>query len=112
MITRFALFEGQVNPGQTEAFRAAVLEELLPKWRAFPGAMEVRVSFAEARDDGAPEYPLILAVTYPDLEAVDRALASPARAAGREATNALLARFFTGRVHHHVTVAHEYDLRA
>jgi hypothetical protein len=36
MITRYALFEGQVHPGQTEAFRAAVLTEILPVWRAFP----------------------------------------------------------------------------
>jgi hypothetical protein len=36
MITRFALFEGQVNSGETEAFRAAVLAEVLPHWKAFP----------------------------------------------------------------------------
>ncbi|HUG60208.1 MAG TPA: hypothetical protein VMP03_00085 [Methylomirabilota bacterium] len=110
MITRFALFEGQVHAGQTEAFRQAVLSELLPKWRAFPGALAVRVAFSDARDEGAPEYPLILAVDYPDVEAVDRALASPARAAGRAATEAILSRFFTGRVHHHVTTAHAYGL--
>lgn len=110
MITRYALFEGQITAGQTEAFRAAVLAELLPKWQAFPGALSVRVSFAESRDDGAPEYPLILAVSYPDLAAVAAALASPARAAGKAATDALLARFFTGRIHHHVTTAHDYAL--
>lgn len=110
MITRYALFEGTVHEGQTEAFRAAVLDEILPKWKAFPGALAVRVCFAEARDDGAPEYPLILAVSYPDLAAVDAALASPARAAGKAATEAVLARFFAGRIHHHVTTAHEYQL--
>jgi hypothetical protein len=110
MITRYALFEGTIHQGQTDAFRAAVLQELLPKWKAFPGATSVRVTFAQARDDGAPEYPLILAVNYPDVEAVERALASPARAAGKAATEALLPRFFTGRIHHHVTSAHEYDL--
>ena len=110
MITRYALFEGSIKPGLTDAFRAAVLEELLPKWKAFPGALAVRVTFAEARDEGAPEFPLILAVDYPDQAAVDAALASPARTEGRAATEALLPRFFTGRIHHHVTTAHDYVL--
>ena len=110
MITRYALFEGHVHDGQTEAFRAAVMAELLPKWQAFPGALSVRVTFAESRDEGAPEYPLILAVSYPDLAAVEAALASPARAAGRAATELVLARFFTGRIHHHVTIAHDVVL--
>ncbi len=110
MITRFALFDGAVHPGQTEAFRAAVLAELLPLWRAFPGATEVRVCFADARDAGAPEYPLILAVTYPDTATLDAALASPVRAESRAATESVLSRFFAGKVHHHVTTAHTVSL--
>lgn len=110
MITRYALFEGRISDGQTEAFRKAVLTEILPKWKAFPGALAVRVTFAISRDDGAPEYPLILAISYPDLAAVDTALASPARTEGKAATEAVLARFFTGRIHHHITTAHDYDL--
>lgn len=110
MITRYALFEGCVHDGQAEAFRAAVLAEVLPKWKAFPGALAVRVSFAEFRDDGAPEYPMILAISYPDLATVEAALASPARTAAKAATDAVLARFFTGRIHHHVTTAHDHEL--
>lgn len=110
MITRYALFEGRIHPGQSEAFRAAVLDEVLPRWKAFPGALSVRVSFAESRDDGAPEYPMILAISYPDLASVDTALASPARTAAKAATDAVLARFFTGRIHHHVTTAHDHEL--
>lgn len=108
MITRYALFDGQIHEGQTEAFRAAVLSEILPKWRAFPGALSVRVTFAESRDEGAPEYPMILAISYPDLPGVDAALASPVRSEARAATESVLARFFTGKIHHHVTTAHEY----
>jgi quinol monooxygenase YgiN len=108
MITRYALFEGAINPGQTDAFRAAVLKELVPKWQAFPGALAVRVTFADERDDGAPEYPLILAVDYPDRAAVTTALNSPARQDGKAATDALLPRFFTGRIHHHITQAHAF----
>jgi hypothetical protein len=108
MITRYALFEGSIRPNEEDAFRQAVLSDILPKWRAFPGALAVRVSFAVSRDDGAPAYPLILAISYPSLDAVEAALASPARAEGRAATEAVMARFFTGRIHHHVTTAHEY----
>ncbi|RKE79429.1 hypothetical protein [Rhizobium sp. AG855] len=110
MITRYALFEGTNKPGQTEAFRAAVMAEILPRWKEFPGALDVRVSFAEARHDGAPEYPMILAINYPDLAAVDAALASPVRTQARAATESVLSRFFDGRIHHHVTLANEFSL--
>ncbi|NTF09413.1 hypothetical protein G6L37_28320 [Agrobacterium rubi] len=110
MITRYALFEGKVKDGQTEAFRKAVIERILPKWQQFPQATDVRVSFAEARDDGAPELPMILAINYPDLRAVEEALASPVRSEARAATEAVLSEFFEGRIHHHVTTANEYKL--
>lgn len=110
MITRYALFEGTIHAGQTEAFRAAVLTELLPTWQAFPGATSVRVTFADSRDDDAPEIPLILATNYPDQAALDAALASPQRTVSRAATQSVTARFFTGRIHHHVTTAHEYPV--
>ena len=110
MITRYALFEGHVADGQTEAFRAAVLAEVLPHWKAFPGVLAVRVCFADERDEGAPELPLILAISYPNRSAVDTALASPERAAAKAATEAIMARFFTGRIHHHITQAHDHGL--
>lgn len=110
MITRFALFEGTVKPGQTDAFRAAVLENILPKWKNLPGALDVRVAFTEDRDAGAPEIPLILAINYPDRETVETALASPEREEARKATEAVLARHFDGRIHHHVTLANEFPL--
>lgn len=110
MITRYALFEGRIKDGQTAAFREAVMDVILPKWKQFPGALDVRVSFAEARDEGAPEYPMILAVNYPDLAAVDAALASSVRTEARAATEQVLSQFFEGRVHHHVTLANEFVL--
>ena len=108
MITRYALFEGTVAPGQTQAFRDAVLAEILPVWRRFPGALAVHVTFAEDRDDGAPEYPLILAIDWPDRATVDAFLDHPIRKEGRAATESVLSRFFTGRIHHHVTTAHSF----
>ena len=103
MITRFALFEGQVREGQTEAFRAAVLERLVPLWTQFPGNSDVRVMFGEDRDEGAPEFPLILAISYPDEATMTAALDSPARHQSREVTGEIVAAHFDGRIHHHVT---------
>ena len=110
MITRYALFEGEVRDGQTEAFREAVTTELLPLWKQFPGASAVRLSFSESRDDGAPEFPLILAVSYPNQEAMQGALASPIRMESRKVTESVVARFFDGRIHHHVTTASDHVL--
>jgi hypothetical protein len=109
MITRYALFEGTVAPGQTQAFRAAVLAEILPVWRRFPGALAVHVTFADDRDVGAPEFPLILAIEWPDRATVDAFLDHPIRKEGRAATEGVLSRFFTGRIHHHITTAHSFN---
>lgn len=109
MITRYALFEGTLRNGQADAFRQAVLEEVVPKWRALPGALAVRVTFSDSRDAGAPEFPLILAIDYPDLDALAAAVASAEREACREALEGqILPRFFAGRPHHHVTQAHAF----
>ncbi|WP_299044774.1 antibiotic biosynthesis monooxygenase [uncultured Tateyamaria sp.] len=109
MITRFAMFEGSVRPGQTEAFRAAVLERLVPLWTQFPGNTDVRVMFGEDRDQGAPEFPLILAITYPDAAAMEGALGSPYRAQSRDVTAEIVAEHFDGHIHHHVTQLNAYQ---
>ncbi len=75
MITRYAMFQGHINDGQTLAFRAAVLDEV-----------------------------------YLDRAAVDAALASPIRAAAKAATEAVLARYFHGHIHHHITEAHDFTM--
>jgi hypothetical protein len=108
MITRFALFEGSIKPGKTDAFRAAVTEHLVPLWTQFPGNSNVRVMFGEERDEGAPEFPLILAISYPDRSALTAALASDVRTRSRDVTGGIVAEFFDGRIHHHVTEATEF----
>ena len=108
MITRYALFEGSVQPGQGDAFRQAVLDELVPTWQAFPGVVAVRVAFALERDQGAPEIVLVLAVHYPDRTVMDAALASDARKISRATTERVLPRFFSGRIHHHVAELFSY----
>jgi hypothetical protein len=42
MITRFALFEGHIKPHDVEAFRAAILKDVLPHWNSFSGVIAVR----------------------------------------------------------------------
>ncbi|MEQ8480387.1 MAG: hypothetical protein RIC18_07010 [Hoeflea sp.] len=108
MITRFALFEGTIKTGKTDAFRNAVIDRLVPLWKQFPGAADVRVMFSDERDAGAPEFPLILAVTYPDLATMTAALDSPARHRSRDVTGEITGEFFDGRIHHHVTQANIY----
>ena len=108
MITRFALFEGTVKRDQIEAFRAAVTERLVTLWRQFPGNTDVRVMFSDDRDDGAPEFPLILAISYPDTNVMEAALEAPARFQSKEVTGQIVEEFFDGRIHHHVTQLNEY----
>lgn len=110
MITRFALFEGSVNADQIGDFRTAVKDRLVPLWLQFPGNLGVRVMFSDDRDEGAPEFPLILAITYPDTETMDAALEAPARAQSKEVTGKIVAEFFTGRIHHHVTQLNDYKV--
>lgn len=107
MIVRYALFEGEIHAGREAEFRAFVKERLVPLWTQFPGAQNVRVLDGTDRDEGAPTYAMALAITYPDMEAVETALKSPFRAESRAVTGELLT-LFTGKVHHHVFSANDY----
>jgi hypothetical protein len=107
MIIRYALFEGVIHAGREKEFRAFVKDRLVPLWTQFPGAEEVRVLDGLDRDEGAPNYAMALAIRYPDMAAVTKALQSDVRAQSREVTGELL-KLFTGKVHHHVFEASEY----
>ena len=67
------------------------------------GQTGLRITFGLERDEGAPEYPLILAITYPDRATMLAALDHPVRLESRAATRAATAGRFEGRIHHHVT---------
>jgi hypothetical protein len=108
MIIRYALFEGKIHDGKEAEFRTFVKERLVPLWTQFPGATEVRVLDGMDRDEGAPEYAMALAIRYPDMDAVEGALKSDVRSQSRDVTGELL-KMFTGRVHHHVFAANEYE---
>ncbi|TPW30014.1 hypothetical protein FJU08_11825 [Martelella alba] len=108
MIIRYALFEGKVHEGRENAFRRYVEEKLVPLWRQFPGAQDVQVYFGVERDDGAPEYALMMAIRYPDRDTVAKALESDVRYQSREVTQGLMT-MFTGRIHHHVLDGKQYS---
>lgn len=99
MIVRFAFFEGEILPGAEAQFEAFVTDQLMPLWQRFPGALSVRVVRGTDGDEGAPSYPLVLAITYRSRAALEEALASDVRAESRRVTQGLYA-FFRGRIFH------------
>jgi hypothetical protein len=101
MIVRQAFFEGAIHEGREAEFRRFVEERLMPMWRRFPGARDVRVMFACERDDGAPPFALSLAMVFDDEAALAAALEAPVRFESRAVTAELM-RMFDGRIHHHV----------
>lgn len=108
MITRYALFEGTLHPGHQEAFRRDVLAEDSPRLATLPRRARHPRHLRRGPRRGRPRLPLILAIDWPDRATVDAFLTRPIRKEGRAATEAVLARHFTGRIHHHVTTAHSF----
>ncbi|WP_321927482.1 hypothetical protein [Paraburkholderia guartelaensis] len=99
MITRTAIFEGQIKPGFEERFFAEVQERLVPLWHQFPKASNVRLSRVEAKDPDAPSIVMIQQIDYPTLADVEAALASPIRTQARAVTLEIL-EMFEGRFYH------------
>lgn len=94
MITRYAIFGGQVKSGQEQAMRDWVTANLTPLWRQFARAEEVRVLFGIEQDADGPVIPLILAITYADHAAMQAGISSPARHAARDLLPELYDRFY------------------
>ena len=110
MFIRCAFFEGRVKPGCEDAFAAFVKDRLVPLWTQFPGAEEVRVLRQQESDTDQPHYAMVLAIRYPDREAIERALASEVRNQSRKET-AELVKMFEGRIFHTVfEAAHDVAL--
>jgi hypothetical protein len=99
MLTRTAVFEGKIREGQEGAFYAFVEQRLLPLWRQFPQAQNVRVLRPIKPDLDAPPVALMLAIDFPSLAAIDEALASETRTQARAATMELV-KMFEGRYYH------------
>lgn len=99
MLTRCAFFEGHVQQGKEAAFDQFVEQTLLPLWRKFPGATDVRVLRRSAADPEAPHVHMMLEFDYPSQDALDTTVASPERAKAKAETETLLA-MFDGRLFH------------
>lgn len=99
MITRTAIFEGQIKPGFEARFFAEVEKRLVPLWRQFPKASNVRWLRVEAKDPDAPSIVMIQQIDYPTLADVEAALASPIRMKARAVTLEIL-EMFEGRFYH------------
>ncbi|MGF9567847.1 hypothetical protein [Neorhizobium sp. JUb45] len=109
MLIRYAEFVGAIHQGREEEFFAFVADVLTPLWTKFDGAVRVTVSRELERDEGAPEMPLLLSITYPDRAALERAMACDARFHSREETKRLL-EMFEGSVYHRITEVTAHDL--
>lgn len=102
MITRSAIFEGRIKPGQEEAFFDAVRTRLAPLWAQFPNSSNVRLLRVQAADDDAPPIVMIQQVDYPSVAALEEAIASPIRTQARALTMEIL-EMFEGRFYHVVS---------
>ena len=111
MLIRYAEFVGTIKAGRHEEFYDFVESTLIPLWTKFDGAVSVSVCRELERDEGAPSTPLLLAITYPDQTALERAMACDARFQSREQTQHLLT-MFEGKVYHRVTSAAIHELTA
>ena len=107
MYIRCAFFRGRVKAGFEAAFTTYVHDKLVPLWRQFPGAEEVRILRQQQSDTAEPRLEMVLAIRYPSLDAIDKALASPVRFESREVTKGLL-EMFEGDVFHTVFSADEF----
>jgi hypothetical protein len=94
MLTRMAIFNGTVKPGQAQAMRDWCDANLVPLWRQFACAHDVRVTYGVTQDPNGPEIPLILAITYASQADMAAALDSPARYTSRDMLPDFYARFF------------------
>ncbi|PLW77062.1 hypothetical protein [Cohaesibacter celericrescens] len=101
MLTRSAIFQGTIHPGKEEAFFDLVENRLLPIWQRMPGAQAVRLFRPIAKDDAAPQVLFVQQIDYPDLTAIDIALASPVRDEAVAASDALY-QLFDGHHYHYI----------
>jgi hypothetical protein len=105
MYIRCAFFEGKIKPGQDLKFHNFVTQKLVPLWTQFPGAQEVRVLSQKESDTDNPHYAMVLAIRYPDMAAIEKAMQSDVRFKSREVTGELV-KLFDGRIFHTI-----FDLR-
>lgn len=80
-------------------FGGAVVERRLSTWKVCPGNECVRVNVTDPAADGAPIFPLILAVAHPSVAAMNDARASPTVKLSTGMTADVMSEFFDGQIH-------------
>ena len=104
MLTRTAVYEGVIQPGQEDVFFRRVRDELEPLWHRFPNVTAVRVQRVLTADKDARPIAMILEMDFPDQAAIDACLASPIRPESHAATVEVM-KLFDGRFYHLVAEA-------
>ena len=99
MITRTAIFEGRIKQGMEDRFFAEIRERLVPLWRRFPNATNVRLLRVIAADDDALPIAMVQQIDYPSMAALEQAVSSPIRAEARAITLEIM-EMFDGRFYH------------
>jgi hypothetical protein len=99
MITRTAIFEGRLKDGCEARFFTQLHERLVPLWRQFPHASNVRLLRTMKADADAPPILMIQQIDYPSMAALEEAIASPVRTQARAVTIELM-EMFEGRFYH------------
>ena len=79
MYVRCAYFEGDVAAENREKFNRFFEDVAVPLINKFPGIRGVRLLRSEWREEGAPNIYQTIELTFDNREAVEAALASPAR---------------------------------
>lgn len=102
MITRTAVFEGELRGIEPDRFFALVEETLAPLWREFPNAIAVRWFRVDEADEDARPIVMIQQVDYPSRQAMTEALGSPARDRARARTMELM-EYLHGTFYHYLS---------
>lgn len=105
MITRTAIFEGQVRDGHEDEFFKTVEVRLAPLWSQFPHAENVRWYRIIESDPDARPVAMIQQIDYPSKAALEEAVKSPVRDKARALTMELM-KLFDGRFYHLVSGDH------
>jgi len=101
MITRSAIFEGEILQGKEEEFYAAVEERLLPAWKGMLHAINVRLYRPTAQDPDTRPIFLVQEIDYPSREALAEALQAPQREIAKAALESVQP-MYRGRHYHYV----------
>lgn len=106
MYIRCAFFKGKVKEGYQQRFDEYIDTVLMDTWRAFPGALEVRVLREVESDNPNIPLELVISIKFDSLHSIENALNSPERQDSREKSK-LLIDMFEGEVFHTVFKAQE-----